>query len=356
MIKRLNISSSFLFVTFVIILGLFSRSCSKDYLLDFRSDNVPGAGTWLINETFIRWGCPGKDCIPSINNPKMVKADSDELSYLENSDLVVGVKKGEDCYAFPHKILDWHEVVNMDGYSVSYCPLTGSAIHIVDDRGFGVSGLLFNSNLIMYDKTSDSYWPQMLLKSAAGKFRGEGLILNRSIETTWGTWRKLFPETYAVSSQTGYSRNYNVYPYGDYKNSSAIAYPLENSDDRLPAKERVIGFLNSEMAKAYPVANFDTISVVHDTVREERIVLFASSVDNLAALYKTNRKFSVKEYDVENGVVLFTDDETGSEWNILGEAVSGELKGEVLMYLNSYISYWFSWAAFYPQTDLWEKE
>jgi len=272
MIKILKLNNHRLLVTSVFFLVLISQSCSRDYLLDFGAENYPGAGTWLINETFIQWGCPGKDCIPSLNNPQMVKIGSDALSYLKDDDQVVGVKKGKNYYAFPHKILDWHEVVNMDGYSISYCPLTGSAIHIIDDRDFGVSGLLFNSNLIMYDKTSDSYWPQMLLKSAAGKFRGEDLILNRAIETTWGTWRKLFPETYAVSSQTGYSRDYNVYPYGNYKTSSAIAYPIENSDDRLPAKERVIGFLNNGMAKAYPISSFDTISVVHDTIREKRIV------------------------------------------------------------------------------------
>ncbi|MEE9166202.1 MAG: DUF3179 domain-containing protein [Candidatus Neomarinimicrobiota bacterium] len=350
MLKRTVLGAS------VTILMLASWSCSKDYILDLGAESFPGAGTWLINESYVQWGCPGKDCIPNLTNPRMVKSGSSELAFLDDNELVVGVKKGDDYYAFPHSVLDWHEVVNMEEYTISYCPLTGSAIHIIDDRGFGVSGLLYNSNLIMYDKESTSYWPQMFLRSAAGKFRGEKLELGAMIETKWATWKKLFPETYVVSSQTGYPRNYNAYPYGSYRTDGSVYFPIESFDEDLHPKERVIGVLMDNTAKAYSLSSFDTLSVLHDTVEDQNIVIFASSADDFAVLFKTEKQFSVKTYNLEEGEAVFTDEATGSEWNILGEAISGPLQGEILDYGDSFICYWFSWTAFYPKAQLWVGE
>ncbi|MCH8068860.1 MAG: DUF3179 domain-containing protein [Candidatus Marinimicrobia bacterium] len=336
-----------------LFLLLFVWSCSDDYLIDLGAESLPGTGTWLIDESYILWGCSGQDCIPNLTNPKMVSVSSPELSYLSDNDLVVGVKKGNDYFAFPHPILDWHEVINMNDYSISYCPLTGSALHILDDRGYGVSGMLYNSNLIMYDKESNSFWPQMLLRSASGKFSGEKLETERMIETTWGVWKKLFPESQVVSSNTGFNRNYLGYPYGSYKTNNSIFFPINNVDDRLHSKTRVLGILSNDEAKAYTISDFDSVSVIHDDVGGKKIVIFGSSSDNIAVAYETDDHFTVKAYDLESGVILFTDDETGSEWNIFGVAVAGSRKGEILTTANSFISFWFSWAAFYPETSIW---
>ena len=342
------------FRIFAFLSPFFFWGCSSDYLLDLGAESLPSGGTWLIDESFILQACPGQDCIPNLTNPEMVQSGSPQLSYLDDNDLVVGIKRGENTYAFPHPILDWHEIVNMGDYTISYCPLTGSALHVMDDRGFGVSGLLYNSNLIMYDKESNSFWPQMFLKSAAGRNRGEELVIDRMIETTWGTWKKLFPETYVVSSQTGHSRNYNAYPYGTFKSDNNINFPIENSDSRLHPKRRVMGILSGSEARAYQIADFGTASIVHDVVGGENFVIFGSAKHNFIVTFRTNRHFSVKSYDLDNGGLLFTDSETGSVWNIFGEAVSGTLEGEVLAYGKSFISYWFAWAAFYPQTNIWK--
>lgn len=302
------------------LLLALSWGCSDDYLLDLGPESIPRAGTWLVDESFIQWGCPGQDCIPNLTNPRLVDRGSDELTYLDDGDLVVGVKKGNSIVAFPHPILDWHEVVNAADYTVSYCPLTGSAVHVDDDRGFGVSGLLYNSNLIMYDKETNSFWPQMFLKSASGELRGDELPIERMIETTWKTWRTLFPETQVLSSKTGYSRNYQAYPYGSFKTDENVYFPVKTLDSRLHVKERVLGILENDQAKAYVIDDMDTLSVLHEEVGDENYVIVGSSLNNFAVAYRTDKTFDPAEVDVDNGSLLLRDRETDSEWNIFGEA------------------------------------
>lgn len=338
------------------IVLVFFAACDDGYLLDLTPESMPGTGTWLVDEQYILWGCPGQDCIPNLTKPEMVPISSSELAYLNDDDLVVGVRKGDEYFAFPHPILDWHEIINMGDYTISYCPLTGSAIHIDDDRGFGVSGMLYNSNLIMYDKESNSFWPQMFLRSAAGEFRSEELVLDRMVETTWGTWRRLFPETKAVSSNTGYSRNYYAYPYGSYKTDASVYFPVNNFDSRLHAKKRVLGVEVEGETRAYKVDDFDSSTqVIHDELANKSVVLFGSQKYNFAVAYLSNKQFSVKTIDLDSSTLLFTDDETGSDWNIFGEAVAGPATGEHLELAKSYISYWFAWAAFNPETTIWEN-
>ncbi|MFQ6616738.1 MAG: DUF3179 domain-containing protein [Fidelibacterota bacterium] len=339
---------------FLVLVTLWG--CSDDYLIDLGPQSIPRAGTWLIDESLIQWGCPGQDCIPSLTRPPLVEQGSGDLAYLDDGDLVVGVKKGDTAVAFPHPILDWHEVVNMEGYTISYCPLTGSAVHVQDDRGFGVSGLLYNSNLIMYDRESNSYWPQMFLMAASGKFRGEDLTVDRMMETTWKTWRKLFPETQVLSSKTGYSRNYQAYPYGSFRTDGNIYFPVSTLDSRLHPKERVLGILANGEAKAYVVDDFDSVGVIHEEVGNENYVIVGSGVDNFAVAYRTDKTFELSSYDLDSGSILLRDEETGSQWNLLGEAISGQLQGQRLETGKSFISYWFAWAAFYPDTGIWSRE
>jgi hypothetical protein len=336
----------------IVILTLIQSCKDNPYLLDLSPEAYPGAGTWLVNESYIQWGCSQKDCIPSLSSPSFVSADSPYLSYLDDNDLVIGIKDGDDYIAFPHPILDWHEVINGSGYSISYCPLTGSAFNIADDNGFGVSGLLYNSNLIMYDKRTDSYWPQMSLVCAAGSRRGENLPTSKMMETTWGTWRQLHPQTLAVSSNTGYDRNYYEYPYGSYKSNNAIFFPIENSLNTLPVKSRVLAIIEEEASKAFAISNFVTFSIHHTNVGGTPIVIFGSSVHNFAMAYKTDKQFQLKSGEISSGDLVFEDIETGSEWNIFGESTGGALTGQSLEKANSMIAFWFSVAAFYPEIEV----
>ena len=276
--------------TFCSIVLLCAFSCRESpYLLDLAPDAYPGAGTWLINESFIQWGCPQKDCIPSLTNPSLVPADSPYLSYLDDTDLVIGVKDGDNYIAFPHPILDWHEIINESNYSISYCPLTGSAVNIRNESDYGVSGLLYNSNLIMYDKRSDSYWPQMSLICAAGSRRGESIESEKMLETNWGTWKKLYPQTLAVSSNTGYDRNYYDYPYGNYKSNNSILFPVESTNYSLPAKTRVLTIIEGDESKAFVISDFVTFTIHHTQLGGSPVVIFGSSVYNFAAAYLSNR-------------------------------------------------------------------
>ena len=164
---------------------------------------------WLVPINEIKDGGPGKDGIPSIDNPIFVSANSIEAAYLNNDDLVMGLKFGDEVKAYPHKILDYHEIINdvVDGFpvSVNYCPLTGTGFAWKgdlnsSDKTFGVSGLLYNSNLILYDRETDSNWSQMRIQCINGSQIGDRPEIISIIETTWATWKEMFPET-AVMSQ-----------------------------------------------------------------------------------------------------------------------------------------------------------
>ena len=341
-----------LIILAIVLLTLIPSCKDNPYLLDLSPEAYPGAGTWLVNESYVQWGCSKKDCIPSLTSPSLVSSDSPYLSYLDDNDLVIGIKDGENYIAFPHSILDWHEVINGSDYSISYCPLTGSAFNMADDNGFGVSGLLYNSNLVMYDKRTDSYWPQMSLVCAAGSRRGENLSTSNMMETTWGTWRQLYPQTLAVSSDTGYDRNYYEYPYGNYKTNNAIFFPIENSINTLPAKSRVLAIIEEETSKAFVISDFVTFSIHHTNVGGTPIVIFGSSVHNFAMAYETDKEFQLKSGEISSGDLVFEDIETGSEWNIFGESTSGVHTGQNLEKANSMIAFWFSVAAFYPETEV----
>ncbi len=314
---------------------------------------------WTINEDYIREGCfAGKDCIPSIDSPQYSNIGGNNLGFLDDNDLVVGIWDGSQYIAYPHPILDWHEVVNEDGFSISYCPLTGSAIHFETSSEFGVSGKLYNSNLIMYDRKSDSYWPQMLLKSAAGERQNESLKLLPLLETTWGSWKKLFPNSKVLNSNTNYNRDYRQYPYGEYKTCSShscpdyIYFPVAVNDDRLPAKERVVTIISDNDALAIKINSYDNPEIIHTTLNDNKYVIVVSGKDNIGIAFQTDKTLIIENWDIANGNITLVEHNSTDRWNILGNALDGNQTNEELGIVNSYIAYWFSVAAFYPDTEI----
>ncbi len=316
---------------------------------------------WIIDEDYIREGCfAGRDCIPSIDNPDFSLIGEASLEFLSDDDLVVGIWNGTNYLAFPHSILDWHEIVNGNNYSISYCPLTGSALHIAAAEAFGVSGLLYNSNLIMYDRNSSSYWPQMLLKSAAGNRQNENIPLKPLIETSWKNWKALFPNTMVLNTNTGYNRNYNNYPYGNYKNCNTSAcgdyiyFPVSNQDERLPAKVRVLTIVTNSTSKAYLISKFQSPTVLHETIGGEHFNVVLSGADNIAVAIKTDRILLIDAWAPDNGILLLKDQNSSSKWNILGQATQDSETSTALNIANSFIAYWFSVAAFHPEVELYQ--
>lgn len=337
------------YITFI-FLTLFLFSCEDEEEIDFLSKD------WTINTDYLRQGCfAGKDCIPSLQQPNKSLVGGNSLEFLDDNDLVVGIWDGNNYIAYPHSVLDWHEIVNETGYSISYCPLTGSALHIETDSEFGVSGLLYNSNLIMYDRDSDSHWPQMLLKSAEGTRTGDNLVLKSMIETKWSTWKNLFPNSKVVNSLTGFSRNYEFFPYGGYKTCNSVScgdfifFPIPPLDERLQAKTRVLSIISDDAQKAYPIENFEQPTIINETIDGTKYAIILSADEKLGVAYETSFNLSIAVWDSENGEIVL-EDENGNQWNILGVSIDGS--SENLQTATAFISYWFSQAAFYPDTEI----
>jgi len=334
--------------------------------------NNPGSTEWSIPKEEVFDGGPGKDGIPALTTPLMVAAS--QATYLKDDDLVIGYKRGNDIRAYPHPILDWHEIINdeMDGHPISiiYCPLTGTGTgweRTLNGKvtTFGVSGLLYNSNIIPYDRLTNSNWSQIRLDCVNGELRTQRVETFHTVETTWKTWKEMFPQTKVVSHQTGFSRNYNNYPYGDYKtNNNSFIFPVTSQDNRIPNKERVLGVISAETkdrVKVYRLASFEGENAVkHDNFGSYTLVLAGSKKNNFLVAFDrtltngTILTFSPTSFSQGLSPVILSDTE-GNTWNVFGEAVSGPRTGQKLKPVISFIGYWFSWGAFYPNPEIFER-
>jgi hypothetical protein len=347
-----------LFVLLIIPLLVFLSACKRSSV----SDSVADLGEWLIPKDEVRDGGPGKDGIPALTDPGFIPVS--QVNFLALFDLVIGVRIGDNIWAFPHRILDRHEIVNVlnvtTSYILSYCPLTGTGMawHTRSDAGdksFGVSGLLYNSNLILYDRDSDSYWSQMLMKAVSGpRIRQEAEMIH-VIETTWETWQKLYPNSMVLSNQTGFTGAYNVYPYGDYKTSQGLLFPVANTDQRLHPKERVHGVIVGDQTKTYVISSFTgDIQVLNENFNGVDLVVVANAGLNIAASFErmltdgTVLNFA----PVKDALPVIMEDGEGNRWDIFGRAVSGPRTGSQLTPTLSYNAYWFAWAAFFPGADI----
>ena len=199
-----------------------------------------------------------KDGIPALTDPEFI--DADEADYLDKNDLIVGITIDGQAKAYPIKILNWHEIINdsinYTSYAVTWCPLTSSALTFDRRYGaqtleFGVSGLLYNSNVVMYDRSNNGLWSQMKMAGLTGGTSGQKLNLLATEVSSWGRWKDLHPRTRVLSIRTGHTRSYNQDPYAGYHKRSDAIFPLTNTDKRLPLKSIVIGVNISGQAKAY---------------------------------------------------------------------------------------------------------
>ncbi len=197
----------------------------------------------------IKGGGPPKDGIPSIDDP--IFANVQDSHFMSDFDTVIGLKINGEAKAYPLFILVWHEIVNdkVGGtpVSVTYCPLcyTNQVFERVIDGQeveFGTSGKLYNSNLLMYDRLTDSYWSQALGTAVKGELTGYQLNLVPFDVITWGDWKKLHPDTLVLTTDTGHIRSYATDPYGNYYTEPRIMFPVENNDDRLHPKEISLDF------------------------------------------------------------------------------------------------------------------
>lgn len=342
------------------LLGCDSSQSLRD---DLEDENI----TCLIPQAEIFQGCSGgRDCIPALSNPLFV--DKDQQQYLSDTDRVLGLLSGDQALAIPHNILWWHEIVNLnrngESLAITYCPLTGSTIAF--DREplggveFGVSGLLYQTNLIMYDrKNPQSLWPQMSRGAQCGDAAGTQLETAPIFEMTWGGWKDLHPNTLVISEETGHQRDYQFYPYSSYENldNNEILFPFGALDDRRAAKERVLGVNSSTGSIVFPFLELEESGqnrVIEIEVDGKNVAIFWDNDKKAAVAFDTFVEGVIAHFTVENG--LFKDTESGSTWTIDGRAIEGPLQGSVMIPLeDSYVAFWFAWAAFHDDVQIWNE-
>ena len=294
--------------------------------------------------------------IPSIDNP--VFADVANSQFMSDSDTVIGLEINGEAKAYPLFILVWHEIVNdkVGGtpVSVTYCPLcyTNQVFErVINDQEveFGTSGKLYNSNLLMYDRLTDSYWSQALGLAVKGELTGYQLDLVPFDVITWGDWKKLHPDTLVLTTDTGHIRSYATDPYGSYYTEPRIMFPVEHSDDRLHPKEIIIGFSIDGIYKAYRQNDIESSGLINDAVGETSVMLVSFFSENSRAFDRTLNG-EILEFEMIDGEI--TDTATNSVWDYDGLAISGEMQGMQLGRLPIEPGFWFEWVAFHPQTQV----
>jgi len=255
--------------------------------------------------------------------------------------------------------------VNLDGMGqgmvITHCPLTGSSMAFdraaVGGVEFGVSGLLFRNNLLMYDRdVEESLWPQMLRGARCGVRDGVGLPMIPVIEMTWGGWLALHPETLVASENTGFDRDYNEYPYGDYEelDEPFTLFPA-NIDTRRPPKERVLGIPLGSGGLAFPFGILDqegAVASISVEFASRELVVFWNRFKRSAMAYSAALNDESLTFSVISGRI--TDDQTGSLWTVDGVATEGPLAGQRLQpEAEAFVAFWFAWPEFYPDIQIW---
>lgn len=304
---------NFILITVVLFLQFSFGQTKKGF--DLKNTSIP------ISE--ILDGGPPKDGIPSIDSPEFVKA---EKASLKADERILGIFENDIAKAYPIKILNFHEIVNdrigEQPIVVTYCPLCGSGLVFDATIGgttynFGVSGLLYNSDVLLYDRQTESLWSQLEYKAVSGPMRGHHLEIINTANTTWENWKSKHPNTLVLSENTGFKRDYSLDPYPNYSSSSTIYFPVANENKEFHPKEMVIGLEIEGSFKAYPFSELKKSgrSSIEDTLNKKRIIIE----------YDTRSK-SAEIFDVE-GVPI--------------PAVT---------------NFWFAWYAFHPETAVYKHK
>lgn len=295
-------------------------------LIDREIKTASDGTKYIVNPNKIKRGIGGigdpRDAIPSIDNPKYVSvAEADK--WIQDNELVLALQYKGVKRVYPLQILVWHEIVNDfvagEPLLITYCPLCGSGIayeRFLDGEAveFGTSGKLYNSNLVMYDRKTDSYWSQIDGISIVGKKTGTKLK-QISIDTVvWRDWKQVHADSEVLSQDTGFRRSYGTDPYGNYYEDSFVLFPVENSDDRIHPKTVVFGVEVDGKFKAYQESDLIENSEINDVFNGANLKITRDGA----------------------GIVKITNTDTGEE--IVKER-----------------DFWFAWYAFHPETELYGK-
>ena len=319
-------------------------------------------------------GGPPRDGIPPIDAPTFVTfAEADE--WLDPLEPVVSFVHGGDARAYPLQVMTWHEIVNDEvggiPVSVTFCPLCNSAIvfHRELDGNvytFGTTGKLRNSDLIMWDRQTETWWQQLTGEGIVGELAGRTLTFLPAAIISWSDFKSIYPDGKVLSKATGYLRSYGSNPYVGYDRVDKPPFLYDGElDDRLQPKERVLTVEIGETYAAFPFSVLETELVVnHNVGGVDLVALFKpgarSALDK--GIISSSRQIGatglfLAELDGEKLTFKsdggrFVDNETGSVWNIRGKAVEGPLQGKTLTPVPHTNSFWFAVAAFRPDTEI----
>jgi len=322
--------------------------------------------------TEIMSGGPSKDGIPAVDKPSfetVVEANK----WLKPKEPVILFEHKGEARAYPLQVLIWHEIANdtVAGMpvTVTFCPLCNTAI--VFDRtlngmvlDFGTTGRLRFSDLVMYDRQTESWWQQVTGEAIVGDLTGQRLKFLPAQIIAWDTFKAQFAQGKVLSRNTGHRRAYGENPYVGYDNVTSSPFLYAGPRDaRLRPMERVVTVSTGTYDVAYPFSLLETVRVVNDTIGNTPIVVLfekgvASALDSssiadsrdigAAAVFERTLNGKVMTFKSTGGKI--TDSQTGSTWNVLGIATTGQLKGTRLTQVVSGNHFWFSWAVFKPKT------
>lgn len=320
-------------------------------------------------------GGPPPDGIPSIDYPLFEPVS--EANWLEDDEPVLSLTIDGRTKAYPIRIMTWHEIVNdrLAGVpvAVTYCPLCNSGVAFErtiagETTTFKVSGKLYADNLVMYDRLTESLWPQLTGRASVGALTGTQLKSIPVGAVGWRQFREEHPDARVLSRSTGHDREYVTNPYVGYDDQdSEPLFALPNDPDtRLPLKARVVGVGEGKDAVAVSRDLLADRGVQQVEVGSNRVVLWhapgqvsaldtqqipdGAEIGSVAAFLADTPGRALDFERADDGT--FRDAQTGSVWNLFGRAISGPLAGERLTAVEHLDTFWFAWAAFQPETRL----
>ncbi len=273
----------------------------------------------LIPPNQILSGGPGRDGIPSLEYPTAISAG--DASYIRPQDRVLGLEVNGVRRAYPIRILNYHEIVNDiiggKAVAITFCPLCGTGMAFNAERGgriveFGVSGLLYNSDVLLYDRQTGSLWSQIMKTAVTGPMKGTKLVDLPVAHTTWRDWLERNPDTEVLSDKTGYRRNYKVDPYPGYSLNGQLYFPVAKENRTYPRKSLVLGLEIDGQFKAYPFK------------------------------------------ELEKGATEFSDEFQGQKFDVIydHENLSARIVDSDGQEIPTLLAFWFAWYAFHPDTEI----
>ncbi len=323
-------------------------------------------------------GGPPKDGIPSIDHPRFVSVDEAD-EFLASREPVAVVELSGEARAYPLQILTWHEIVNDEiagePVALTYCPLCNSTVAFrrkVEGRPveFGTTGMLRNSDLVMYDRATESWWQQITAEAVVGELTGTKLRVLPSQILSWAEFERAHPNGRVLSRDTGVDRAYGTNPYTEY-DSNPDSRPLlfrGKPDRSLPPKERVAAIRTGERSGVvYPFSRLRREAPVNDEIDGRPVVVLydpdvASALDSSlisegrdvgsAAVFERTARERTLDFEPGPDAGTFRDVQTGSTWDMSGRAVAGPLAGTRLQQVPHDDQFWFALAAFFEDAEI----